>query len=100
MPLSREEAQELALLARLGLSAEELERLRRELDSILGYVEKLRQLDTAGVPGTTHAVPMDCPLRQDKVGERLATEQALHGAPRTEESFFEVPRIIGAEDGE
>jgi Asp-tRNA(Asn)/Glu-tRNA(Gln) amidotransferase C subunit len=43
---------------------------------------------------------MVCPLREDQVGERLPTEQALRGAPRTEERLFQVPPIIGAEDGE
>ena len=96
MAITRKEVEEIALLARLRLSEAEIERLVRELGDILGYVDKLRQLDTAGVEAMTHAVPMDCPLREDDVGERLDRAEALRAAPRAVDGFFEVPRIIEA----
>jgi aspartyl-tRNA(Asn)/glutamyl-tRNA(Gln) amidotransferase subunit C len=102
MPITRKEVAELAELARLSLDDAELDRMTRQLGDILGYVEKLRALDTSGVEGTTHAVPMDCRLRDDVVGETLATEVTLRGAPRRHDSFFEVPPILsvgGQEEG-
>jgi aspartyl-tRNA(Asn)/glutamyl-tRNA(Gln) amidotransferase subunit C len=100
MPITRKEVEEVALLSRLSLSDAETERLTRQLGDILGYIAKLSALDTSGVEGTTHAVPMDCPLREDRVGERLPAEEALRSAPRRVESFFEVPKIIDVSDDE
>jgi aspartyl-tRNA(Asn)/glutamyl-tRNA(Gln) amidotransferase subunit C len=81
-------------LARLELSDDELERLTRELDAILGYMALLDRLDVSGVEPTTHAVPLDLPLRDDALGTQLDVEAALGDAPRREGPFFEVPKII------
>ena len=92
--ITKKEVAEIAQLARLGLSDAELERMTRELGAILGYIEKLRALDTEGIEPTTHAVPMDCPLREDVVGGQLPTEDALRGAPNRDGDLFAVPKII------
>ena len=92
--INQQEVAEIALLARLALDDPELERLAGELSSILGYIDKLRALDTTGVEPMTHAVPMDCPLREDVAGPSLPAEDALADAPATDDGFFEVPRII------
>jgi aspartyl-tRNA(Asn)/glutamyl-tRNA(Gln) amidotransferase subunit C len=89
-----EEVREIAALSRLDLSDEEVATLTQDLDSILGYVAQLRELDTGAVEPMTHAVPFDCPLRADEVGPSLALEEALANAPRREASFFQVPRIV------
>jgi aspartyl-tRNA(Asn)/glutamyl-tRNA(Gln) amidotransferase subunit C len=89
-----EEVRELAVLARLELSDQEIERMTGDLDAILGYVDALKDLDTAAVEPMTHAVPFDCPLRDDVVGVSLPVEEALQNAPRREASFFQVPRIV------
>jgi len=89
-----EEVRELAVLARLELSDQEIERMTGDLDAILGYVEALKELDTAAVEPMTHAVPFDCPLRADEVGASLSVEEALQNAPRREGIFFQVPRIV------
>jgi aspartyl-tRNA(Asn)/glutamyl-tRNA(Gln) amidotransferase subunit C len=94
MKITPEEVAETAALARLALSPEEAARLTRELDAILGYMEKLAALDVEGVEPMTHAVALACPLREDGVGEELGAEAALAGAPRRQDGFFEVPRII------
>src|SRR5262249_34208146 len=92
--ITKKDVAEIAQLARLGLSEAELERMTRELGAILGYIEKLRGLDTEGIEPTTHAVPMDCPMREDVVGGRLPTEDALRGAPKRDGDLFLVPKII------
>jgi aspartyl-tRNA(Asn)/glutamyl-tRNA(Gln) amidotransferase subunit C len=96
-PASRirpEEVRELATLARLQLSEDEVAALTQDLDSILGHVAQLGELDTSSVEPMTHAVPFDCPLRVDEVRPSLSLEEALANAPRREASFFEVPRIV------
>src|SRR5258706_486062 len=94
MKITPEEVQKTALLSRLELTDEEVGRLSRELNAILSYMEKLNQLDVSGVEPTTHAVPLDCPLRADELGPHLDAEVALSSAPRKEGAFFEVPKII------
>src|SRR5438045_2746141 len=80
-----------AQLARLELSPSELSQMTRVLDAILSYMETLSQLSIEDVPATTHAVPMDLPLRADDLGPHLNVEAALADAPRREGAFFEVP---------
>jgi aspartyl-tRNA(Asn)/glutamyl-tRNA(Gln) amidotransferase subunit C len=92
--IGKEEVQEIALLARLHLADDEAERLRGELSAILDYVETLRELYTEGVEPMTHAVPLDCPLRDDAVAPSLSADEALADAPQRIEDFFGVPRII------
>jgi aspartyl-tRNA(Asn)/glutamyl-tRNA(Gln) amidotransferase subunit C len=88
-----EEVREIAILARLALDEAEIGRMTQDLDAILGYVNSLRELDTAAVDPMTHAVPFDCPLRPDVIGMSLSVEEALANAPRREANFFQVPRI-------
>src|SRR5436305_1133905 len=71
MKITPEEVRETALLARLELDDAEVARMTRELDAILGYMETLAALRVDGVEPTTHAVPLDCPLRVDPLGEHL-----------------------------
>ena len=78
----------------LRLGEDEAERLRGELSKILDYVEELRALDTGGVEPMTHAVPMDCPLRQDGVAPSLSADEALAEAPEREDDYFVVPRVV------
>jgi aspartyl-tRNA(Asn)/glutamyl-tRNA(Gln) amidotransferase subunit C len=92
--ISEAEVRETALLARLECTDDEVRRLERELGAILGYMEKLNALDVSGVEPTTHAVPLDLPLRQDSTSTHLSVEEALADAPRREGAFFEVPKII------
>jgi len=95
--ISKEEVEEIALLARLALSEEETGRLAGELSAILGYVEQLQAVDTSGVEPMTHAVPLDCPLRPDAVAPSLLADEALADAPQRVDDFFVVPRIIAVE---
>jgi aspartyl-tRNA(Asn)/glutamyl-tRNA(Gln) amidotransferase subunit C len=94
-----EEVREIAQLARLRLDEAETARMAAELDAILGYIEEVKQVDTAGVEPMTHAVPFDCPYRPDEVGPMLSQEEALANAPRRQDSFFEVPRIVPGPGG-
>lgn len=92
--LSAKDVHDIADLARLALTSAEAEKLGGELSAILGYIEQLKECDTSGVEPMTHAVPMDCPLRPDVAAASLSADEALGGAPRRAEGFFEVPRII------
>ena len=92
--LTREEVLHVARLARLHLTEEELERMRAQLDAILAYVDKLRELDVEGVEPTSHAVPLVDVMRDDALAPCLPQEAALANAPDRDGEFFRVPRII------
>jgi aspartyl-tRNA(Asn)/glutamyl-tRNA(Gln) amidotransferase subunit C len=95
--ISADEVRETAMLARLELTDAELQRLTRELDAILGYMDLLAKLDVSNVEPTTHAVPLDLPLRDDALEAlepHLPLDAALADAPRRHDGLFEVPKII------
>ena len=95
MALTKEQVEHVAKLARLALTPEETERLRVQLSSLLGHVEKLQALDVSNVPPTTHAVEVaSTPLRDDRVHATLSPEEALANAPEQADGFFAVPRIL------
>src|SRR4051812_35110090 len=89
--LTRKEVEEIALLARLYLEPEELDRMQHELGAILEHFQTIAAVDTAGVPAMTHAVPMDLRLRLDVVEPSLAPQAALAAAPRRDGDLIVVP---------
>jgi len=98
--ITRDEVERVAALARLSLSDDEAERMAAELDTILGYVETLSRLDTAGVEPTAHVLPVETPLRQDRPVAPLDAGLALANAPERDGSAFVVPKVIeGEEEG-
>lgn len=94
MKISRAEVEHVARLARLALQPEELEALTGQMDAILGYVDKLNELDTDGIEPTSHAVPMENAFRADEVKPSIGIERALQNAPKKDGSCFEVPKVI------
>ena len=94
--LSREDVLRIAELARLELTADEVDLFTRQLGSILEYVEQIRDLDTTGVPPTSHAInrPVE---RADVTHDTLPRHEALANAPDAapESGLFKVPRVFG-----
>ena len=84
----------VAHLARLALTSDEEVKLTAQLSNILGYIEKLRELDVSGVEPTAHAVPMVNITRADEIRPSLAHEDALRNAPRQANGLFIVPKIV------
>jgi aspartyl-tRNA(Asn)/glutamyl-tRNA(Gln) amidotransferase subunit C len=98
--ITADEVRELALLARLRLSEQEVTAMTDNLGAILEYVDALRALDTTSVEPMTHAVPFDCPTRDDVVQPSLSPDEALANAPRRDGVFFQVPRILPGAGGD
>ncbi len=92
--ISMEEVEHVARLARLELGPADKERMRRELDSILSYIDKLRALDTEGVEPTSHAVPLTNVMREDEPCPSFPQAEMLANAPEPAGEFFRVPKII------
>ena len=95
MKISKEEIKRVAALARLDLSEEEIERLTPQLDHILSYVAKLDELDTEGVPVTTHTRSVTNAFREDEVRDSLPREKALANTAHENGEAFVVPKVVG-----
>jgi aspartyl-tRNA(Asn)/glutamyl-tRNA(Gln) amidotransferase subunit C len=82
----------------LALPDERLRKLSGELAAILGYIDKLAEVDVSGVEPMAHALPMHNVLRDDVPGEPLPLAKVLQNAPETEGPFFKVPKVIGGDE--
>lgn len=84
----------VAHLARLALSPEEEERIGAQLGSVLGYIEKLKEVDVSNVEPTAHAFPLVNVTRPDEVQPSISPEEALRNAPAHANGLFIVPKIV------
>lgn len=96
MAIDRTQVRHVARLARLALSAEEEERFASQLQHVLEYIERLQQVDVAGIEPLSFAgdVASRLPLRADEPKPCLPREKVLAQAPQADEEAFLVPRII------
>jgi aspartyl-tRNA(Asn)/glutamyl-tRNA(Gln) amidotransferase subunit C len=92
--VSREVVEHVANLAKLDLSDEEIDRLQNEMGRILEHADKLQEVDTDDIQGTSHVIPMTNVYREDEVGQSLTPEEVVANAPDSAEEFFKVPRIV------
>ena len=84
----------VAHLARLSLSPEEEQKLGAQLNHILDYIEKLKEVDVSGVEPTAHAFPIVNVMRPDEVRPCLPHEDAMRNAPAQANGLFIVPKIV------
>ncbi len=96
--ISREEVEQIAVLARLSLSEEEAEQMTRDLDQILSYVAALSELDTSGIETTARAIPLPTPMREDRALPAIDPELALSNAPERDGTAFVVPKVIASDE--
>jgi aspartyl-tRNA(Asn)/glutamyl-tRNA(Gln) amidotransferase subunit C len=88
------EIDHVALLARLELKDEEKELFSKQVGSIIKYVDKLNELDIDEVEPTAHVLPIKNVFREDELRDSLPREKALQNAPRKNDGFYRVPKII------
>lgn len=84
----------VAHLARLSLSPAEEQKIGAQLGNILGYIEKLKQVDVTGVEPTAHAFPLVNVTRPDEVRPSISNEDALRNAPAQVNGLFIVPKVV------
>lgn len=94
MSVTREDVRHVAQLARLDFSEEQEAQMADELSQILGYVEKLDELDTSGVPPMSHVLTATNVFRGDEIEERIDRSEALEPAPESDDGHFLVPKVI------
>ncbi|MDB5505779.1 MAG: Aspartyl-tRNA(Asn) amidotransferase subunit [Devosia sp.] len=81
-------------LARIRVEADEVETYRNELNTILGFVAQLDEVDVTGVEPMTSVTPMALRRREDKVTDGGYAAQIVANAPLTEDNFFMVPKVV------
>ncbi|MCS5586460.1 MAG: Asp-tRNA(Asn)/Glu-tRNA(Gln) amidotransferase subunit GatC [Gammaproteobacteria bacterium] len=94
MSLSEEQVGQIAYLARLSLSDEELQSNTKDLNSILSLAEQLAQIDTDDITPMAHPLHMTQRLREDKVTEKDQSESFQSIAPKTGKRHYLVPTVI------
>ena len=94
MSVSKDDVRYIAKLARLRFSEEDEERLATQLSAVLGYMEKLDELDTSGVRPTSHVLDLHNVARRDRVDQRISRDDALKNAPDAGDAYFRVPKVI------
>jgi aspartyl-tRNA(Asn)/glutamyl-tRNA(Gln) amidotransferase subunit C len=96
--LGPEDGARIAQLARLALSADELQLFARQLAGILEYAEQLQEVDTSGVEPTSHPLALTAAQREDVVRPSLPRDESLRAAPESDTAagLFKVPRVLGA----
>ena len=94
MRLSKEEVRHIALLARLGLSNEDVEKFQEQLSNILENFEILKQVDTKDVPPTAQSVELSNVFREDRIAPSYPQQEVLANAPQKEEGHFKVKAVL------
>ena len=94
MAITRDNVLHVAKLARLELSETEIDRMQRDLDGILEYVNQLSELDTTNVPATTQVAVVAAPFRADEPRPSIPHDLALSQAPRSSSDGFAVPAFV------
>lgn len=84
----------VAKLARIAVTDEDADRMTGELNTILGFVEQLNEVDVAGVEPMTSVIPMLMKKRQDGVTDGGKAGDIVANAPVTDENFFLVPKVV------
>ena len=88
-----------ARLSRLSLKAEDIPKLKRQMNDILNMVDELSELDLENVEGTNFAVTVENVIRPDKAGVSLNVEEAVATFPEQEDNQCKVPQIIEDKEG-
>ncbi len=94
MKITKEEVLHVAKLARLNLTEAETESLISDMGNIIGFADKLNELNTDGVVPTAHAIPMQNAFRADEVKESFPREEILKNAPDSDGDGFLIPKVV------
>jgi len=94
MKLNREEVLHIAKLARVGVTDDDVERLREQLSDILENFEILKKVNTTDVPPTAQSIPLQNVTKDDQAADSLLPGQILANAPRKEGEYFRVKAVL------
>ncbi|MEZ6000765.1 Asp-tRNA(Asn)/Glu-tRNA(Gln) amidotransferase subunit GatC [Hyphomonas sp.] len=94
MSVTKDDVRKVARLSRIAVDEAHLDELAGELNSILGWIDQLNEVDISDVEPLTSVVETTLPMREDVVTDGNIPDQILANAPRTEDGFFVVPKSV------
>lgn len=97
--MNNEMIKNLAELSRLSFNDQEMEVIKKDLQQMIGFIDKLQELDTTGVEPLLHMSNAVNVLREDIVQGSISREEALKNAPENDGVFIKVPKVIERETG-
>lgn len=92
--ITLDEVKKLANLSSLTFNDDELAAMQKELESILKYVDKLKEIDVDGVEPTIQVTGLQNVTRADQIKEQISTKELMKNVPETEGSFIKVPKVL------
>ena len=97
--ISDETIEYVGILSKLELSEEEKEQAKKDMGSMLDYIDKLNELDTTGIEPMSHVFPVQNVFREDVVTNGDESEKTLKNAPGEKDNMFMVPRTFDLDGG-
>jgi aspartyl-tRNA(Asn)/glutamyl-tRNA(Gln) amidotransferase subunit C len=94
MKLTREDVKHIALLARLGLTDEDIDKFQIQLSVILDNFEILKKVDTTDVEPTAQSIVLENVFREDKAEQSYKVEDVLANAPQQDDNYFKVQAVL------
>ena len=94
MKIDKETVDKVAHLARLEFNGEEKEQIIKDMNNMLGFIEKLNELDTTGIEPLIYMSDEVNVLREDEVKQEITQAEALKNAPKHDSDYFKVPKVI------
>jgi aspartyl-tRNA(Asn)/glutamyl-tRNA(Gln) amidotransferase subunit C len=94
MNITRELLDKIAHLARLEIQEDEAEKLMTDMNAIIAWIDKLKEIDTEGVELLTSMSHEVNAFREDVIKQELSREEALKNAPAHDAEYFRVPKVI------
>ena len=94
MSVTNDDVKKVARLARIALPEDQVEPMTKELNGILNWIEQLGEVDVDGVEAMTSVVEISLPMREDVITDGNIQDKVLANAPRTEDGFFVVPKVV------
>ncbi|MFC1991201.1 Asp-tRNA(Asn)/Glu-tRNA(Gln) amidotransferase subunit GatC [Chloroflexota bacterium] len=94
MKISRQEVLHIALLSRLGLTEEEVDRLSEQLSNIMENFEVLQQVETSDIPPTAQSISLQNVVSDDQIAPSLPSSEVMVNAPQREADFFKVRAVL------
>lgn len=94
MQITKSDIEHVAKLARLNLTEDEKEKYTKEMGAIIGFVDKLNELDTTGIQPTAHILPIQNVFREDDVKPSFDREKLFQNAPQKKDGCILVPKVV------
>ena len=95
MTIDKETVEKVAHLARLELAEDEKEKMIEDMSKLLGFMAKLNEIDTSGIEPLVYMTNEINVMREDVVKQEITHEEALQNAPKHDENYFLVAKVIG-----